>query len=221
MTVFLKSWISVGEETLDEPALSSSVFFDEEKGTVKLGFPSSAVEVSEYARGVKPTIERDVAKPVRFKTVCHSHSGKLQEASRVTVGYDVAAQDAETTRAIAWVEQNVSALTTHPETNPVKIVNNITGDNQIIIKDGGKVEVSNNLTGKLVWVQIPCFVDKWVYVLPNDPRIDSFQFHGVTDTRIYVTVPVELIARLPTNDGIRWIEGTFDPNAVERKSLDA
>jgi hypothetical protein len=219
MTVFLKSWISVGEETLDEPALSSSVFFNEKEGTVKLGFPSSAVEVSDYARGVKPTIERNVEKRIRFKTICHSRSGKLQEASRITVGYDVATQDAETTKAIAWVEMNVSAITTHPETLPVQIVNTITGDNQIIIKDGGKVEVSSNLTGKLVWVQLPCFVDKWVYVLPDDPRIDGFQFHAVTEDKVYITVPVKLIARLPTNDGIRWIEGTFEPAAIERKQL--
>lgn len=212
----IRAWISVEGVAVDDEAIASTVLFDREKGKVRLGFPTRAVEADAIARGKKFIIERDFELSRVLLCTPSSTTSQLKDQSGIS-GYVIPRQEEKHCNSPAWVE---FGNLPYVSSQPIQIVDKITSSGQIVIKDGGAVEVSRDLIGKTIRTQLSVFVDKRVSV-SLEPLI-GFDIHLIQQEQSkikYLTVNVTTVVRSPAMGGTRWIEGVFDPPKIREELL--
>lgn len=200
---------------MDYPGIPSRSSIDLERGRLVAEFPVEAVEIDSIAAKKRFRIDRDFEYIALLSCTPRSESAQLVDDSGIT-GYVISKQEAETTRAIAWVE---TALPTKPKnedspthaTSLLEVVDSITGSGQVIIGDGGGIRVSRDLVGKTVRARIPCFCDRRVVRLLKP--LTEFTLHAVVnrneETQYLEAVCCSTIATSSSSIGYRRLEAMF------------
>ncbi len=214
-------WLSVGGEALDYPGIPSRSSIDLETGKLVAEFPVEAVEVDSIAAKKQFRIDRDFELPVLLHCTPRSEIAQLVDDSGLT-GYEIPKQEAATTKAIAWIE---TPLPVNPKnqdspthsTSLLAVVDEITGDGQVVVGEGGVIQVSRDLIGKTVRVRLMAFCDRRVVRLLEP--LTEFYLHAViqegSETKYLQAQCVPAIATAFSSLGYRRLEATFNTKAVE------
>lgn len=221
----IQLWLSIGGAALDYPGIPSRSSIDIENGKLIAEFPVEAVEIDSILARKQFKIDRDFELPVLLHCTPRSKTARLIDDSGLT-GYEIPKQEAATTKAIAWLETPLPNSPKNQDspthsTSLLAVVDEITGDGQIVIGEGGVVRVSRDLIGKTVRSRLMAFCDRRVVRLLEP--LTEFCLHAIIqegNERKYLEARcVPAIATAFSSLGYRRLEATFDVGAAVVKNL--
>lgn len=151
----LKAWL----EIVDDPpivvpafAQASSVTVNTTDGTLYMEFAAITAELDAVAAGKKYEVRSGYASTTMLELTPVSTTATAKDV-RKSAAYEIEEQDPENTSALAFLPPPAGTT----EATPLEIVavGQVKGKNQIAIASGGKCEVSSNLIGKTIKIQMP------------------------------------------------------------------
>ena len=151
----LKAWLEITDTpSLVVPAFAqrSSIKIDSTDSTISLRFSATTAELDAVVMGKRYRVESSRKASVLINFTPTSRLFKIEDKTG-SQGYTIEEQDPVNSEAIAYFqsqkdsEQGVGLQIVKPL--------EVSGNNQIAIKEGGVVEVSDNLIGKNIKVRLP------------------------------------------------------------------
>ena len=162
-----RAWLEVDGYTL--PVCASSLEEDSSE-TLQLYFPASSPELEAVSFGRKfQIVSREIFN--LFDALPASEFGIMRDRNRMPPGYEIHEQDPSTSKAKASAG-NLSLRLVKP--------NEIEGERQIAIQDGGRIRVSPDVVGKTVLIHCPIFYPE--VALMSESPLEEFTLHSVGDS---------------------------------------
>lgn len=219
----LKAWL----EIVDDPpvvvpafAQASSVTVNTTDGTLYMEFAATTAELDAVAAGKKYEVRSGYASTTMLELTPVSTTATAKD-TRKSAAYEIEEQNPETTSALAFLPP--PAGTTQATPLEIVAVGQVKGKNRIAIAAGGKCEVSSNLVGKTIKIQMPVSYPEAVLIL-QEP-IESIIAHLVVlwqDLTIkYLVLPCNISndKNISNKIGFKEMYLRFNPDSVQITDL--